>query len=112
MIIHRSPDPAESAAPSTSTPPSEVAPPPPPDLAPPPAATTVIEGEVSEETLRLRESLSEKEEEIEELKRQVKDREITVCEYQDKIHSLQNPAPVAVRKKSPEPKPFVLGRFV
>lgn len=62
--------------------------------------------------MRLRETLSAKEAEIEELKRQVKDREITVCEYQDKLHALTTPRPVPVRKRAPESKPFVLGRFV
>jgi len=72
-----------------------------------PAAVTVIQGEVNEETLQLRSQLTAKDGEIEELKRQVKDREITVCEYQDKLHALQHPAPVPVRRaKVVEPRKY------
>lgn len=84
---------------------------PPPAVAPP-AAETVLHGELTEDTLKLRETISAKDAEIEELKRQVRDREITVCDYQDKLEALKTAAPVAVRRKAPEARPFRIGRFV
>lgn len=69
----------------------------------PPAARTVIEGDVTEETLRLRETVGAKDVEIEALKKQLKLHEITVCEYQDKLHALTSPQNVPIKRAS-EPK--------
>jgi hypothetical protein len=82
-----------------------------PGPAAPPASETVVHGDRTEENIQLRESLKAKDAEIEELKRQLKDREISVCEYQDKVHALQTPQPVPVRTAK-APREFRLGRFV
>lgn len=61
----------------------------------PPAAAAVINGEVTEETLRLRE-------ENEALRRTVKDRELTICENQDKHEAYRKTVeagqPIPVKK--------------
>ena len=100
VVVPSGPSTEPTAVPTVTAP--AVAPSGQPQGSPPvtiaPAAQTVIDGDVTEETLRLRETLNAKDAEIEELKRQVKDREITVCEYQDKLHSLTQPTPVPVTK--------------
>lgn len=93
-----SPDAAEgtgdNAPGTTDTPAAEHKP------APPPAAEVVNEGTVTEETLRLRR-------ENDELKRTVKDREQTICDWQDKHEtyrkSVETPQPVPVKKAAVEP---------
>ena len=77
--------------------------------APPPAASTVIDGTVTEETVKLRKDVTERDSEIARLKKQLKDHEITICEYQDKLVALQRPAKVEV--KQGEVKGFTLGKF-
>lgn len=112
------PDPAESSggagAPSgpRTEPEAAQSVAPPAVVAPPPAAKTVIEGEVTEETLRLKEQLAEKD-------RLLKQRETEVSESQRQIQtlkeSIEQPKPVIVKKKAeakPEAKPFRIGRFV
>lgn len=78
--------------------------------APPPAAKTVSEGTVTEETLRLKKDVTDRDAEIAKLKKQLKDHEITICEYQDKLVALQRPAKVEVKQGQVGDK-FVLGKF-
>ena len=85
----------------------------PPVVPAPPAAQTVIQGEVTEENLRLKEQLAEKD-------RLLKQRETEVSETQRQVQTLkeaiEQPKPVPVKKKpaeaKPEAKPFRIGRFV
>ena len=77
-----------------------------------PAADTVIAATVTEETELLREKL----EAAEAAKKKVESDHASVSDefkrYKDANEARQQPAPVTVRKKSPEEKPFRLGRFV
>lgn len=96
------PEVAQSAQPPVNPP--AVTPP-----AVPPAAQTVVSGEVTEETLRLKEQLAEKD-------RVIRQRETEVSESQRQLQtlkeSIEKPAPVPVKKKpAPEDKPFRIGRF-
>ena len=111
------PDPAESSggagAPSgPRTEPEAAQSAAPPAVVAPPAAKTVTQGEVTEETLKLKEQLAEKD-------RLLKQRETEVSESQQQVQtlkeSIEQPKPVPVKKKAeakPEAKPFRIGRFV
>ena len=81
-----------------------------PPVAAPPAATTVLTGEVTEETIRLRQEL---EGERANRKRVEQDHASVTDEfhrYKDATEARATPVPV--RKRAPEEKPFRLGRFV
>lgn len=79
-----------------------------PPASSPPAAATVVNGQITEDSLALREQLSARETEIAELRRQVKEREITISEFEDRVHRLEHPRPVPVKRA----KGMVLGKFV
>ncbi len=67
-------------------------------------------GEITEETLRLRETVGAKDVEIEALKKQLKLHEITVCEYQDKLHALTTPTTIPVKQVKPAKYSFLKRR--
>lgn len=95
---------------ASSDPLTESTPKPTPGAAP--AADAVINAEITEDTIKLRE-------ELETTKTKLKQREIEHASltdehqrFKDATEARQQPTPVPVRKKSPEEKSFRLGRFV
>lgn len=90
-------------APAPGAPPSPAAPAP----EPPKTAATVIKGAVTEDTIKLRAELDEKD-------RLLKQRETEVSEWQREHQklkaSIETPTPVPVKKETK--KPFRIGRFL
>ena len=93
-----------------ASPPAVVAAPAAAPPAAPPAARTVIEGEITEETIRLRTELDNERA----TRKKVESDHASITDefhrYKDATEARATPVPI--RKKAPDDKPFRLGRFL